>query len=763
MAAPRLTATSKRARLLIGIGIGLAVGAVVALARRTNTVDGLEMRLIDSRTLAYLGKREADPGIVLAVVQSEDLSKMRDAGYTWPWPLDVSRYAFEWMAAAGVRGIVVDVYQFDKGLGPEELGLKDPGPLAPDASKDAVELHGKLTGEYQSAVRDFEEAKRLTAAYRMSGNVVLAFFLSNKPPESGPVAAAVRGPLALEVLGRMPWIGSSSIRPASTADFPVAALIPGVRGLGFANASPDRDGIQRRFFPVRSWNGRGVASLSLAAAMLIGGGGEVGPREVMAGDIVQPLSPDGSFLISLRGAEKSYAEVSPADMVIAGSNYEEAGRTGPLPSVGSAVPEAMRGKIVIWGVNAPGFQDVLSVPGSDRFPGPEYQATALDNFLHGDGRVEVSPGTNAAILLSICGVLGGICGLSRRRGVPFMSLFVSVVGFWLVAYRMFANGTSIDLFTPSIGLVLTFASVAGFKVLTEGRRNKWLEGTFGQYLSPAVIAALKRDPTLLALGGVKRTLTILFSDIKGFTTISEKLKEGDTVRLLNDYLTRQSACVLEQDGVIDKFIGDAVMAFFGDPVAHGDHAVRGCRAAVRSIAAVEETQPLAKELGVAPLTNRIGLAGGPAVVGNIGSERRFNYTCIGDVVNFASRLEGANKAFGSRILLADATRRAAGEAVVTKPLAKLVVVGKTEPVPVHELIAMTEDAAPDVVEHAREFGLAHAAVLADDLDAARRHLAASRGKRCEDGPCAWLEKLIEDLASGSRPRPWDGVWVLDSK
>jgi len=336
-------------------------------------------------------------------------------------------------------------------------------------------------------------------------------------------------------------------------------------------------------------------------------------------------------------------------------------------------------------------------------------------------------------------------------------------GFVFLAYRLFAGGTSIDLFTPVVGAFATWAGVTGYRLLTEGKRNKWLEGTFSQYLSPAVIEALKADPTMLQLGGQMREISVLFSDVKGFTSISEKLTPDELVRLLNDYLTRQSEPVLLEDGVIDKFIGDALMAFFGDPVPVPDHALRACRAAVRSIAAVEESVPLAKSLGIDGLSNRIGIASGPATMGNMGSAKRFSYTAMGDTVNLASRLEGANKAFGSRIMLGPGTYAQAKEHLVAKPLARLQVVGKTEPVEVFELVGLRGEAPDDLVRHAEAFTRAHAAVRADDLEAAEAALSEAERLRPKDGPCAWLRVLIAELRAGRHPRPWSGILVLDSK
>jgi len=747
--APRLESTSPRLAALVGACIGLAVAAALFVARGTGAMTGLEWRLVDARTDHFLGQRAPDPDLVLADVRDDDLAVLRDAGYSWPWPLMVNAAAFEWFRAAGARVVVVDVYQFDRGTEPEEQGLTDPASQA-----------------YLDAKAKVEAADELAHAYRPPLRAVLAFALTNNPPEAGVAAAALRVPELEQRLAALPPLDATPGLARDHVNLPVLKLLKACHGLGFATTIVDADGVMRRGVPVADVDGRRVPSLPLAGVLAARDDVRVEDSAVHVGRAVQRLSADGTFLTSFRGRKDAYARVSPAQAVLAGSAMQElreGGDRDTVPGSGGLKPEDVRGKIVLWGVNPDGFKDIVSAPVGSTFSGPEYQLTLIDNLLHGDGRWEVARATNGLVLLALCVALGALGGVARRRGVFLAAVGAAGALVWVGGYEAFGRGVSFDLFTPSLGILVTYAGVLAFRSLTEGRRNKWLEGTFSHYLAPSVIAAIKADPSMLELGGRQREVSVLFSDVKGFTTISETLGPENTVRLLNDYLSRQSEPVLANDGVIDKFIGDAVMAFFGDPVAHADHALRACRAAVESLAVLAGTQPLAKALGVGTLMNRIGVASGPATIGNIGSDRRFNYTAIGDTVNFASRLEGANKAFGSRILLADATRRAAGDRIVAKPLAKLIVVGKTEPVAVHELLALAEGATPDDRRHVDAFVRAHAAVLADDLDAAEAALAEAEAVRPDDGPCRWLGGIIDGLRLGLVARPWNGVYVLESK
>jgi adenylate cyclase len=370
---------------------------------------------------------------------------------------------------------------------------------------------------------------------------------------------------------------------------------------------------------------------------------------------------------------------------------------------------------------------------------------------------------NAALLL-LPALLTGLAGwLLRGRVFPHLvalgSLALVVASAWLA----FAAGTVTDLVTPLLGVALAWAAVALSRLLTEGRYARWLEGAFGRYLAPSVIRALKEDPGLLALGGRTREVSVLFSDVAGFTSLAKRLGPDQIVRLLNEYLTSHCEAVFEQDGVVDKFIGDAVMAFWGDPIPASDHAVRACRAALGVERRLPALEPLWRSMGLPEFDVRIGVNSGDAVVGNMGSRQRFDYTAMGDTVNLASRLEGANKAFGSTILLGSRTRALAGDAVLARPLGGLVVVGRDEPEPVFELLAMREGAPAPLVAHVAAFERAQAAARAGDLDGAEAALAEAERLRPGDGPTGWFRGVLSDLRAGTEPSPWTGVVTLTSK
>ena len=294
-------------------------------------------------------------------------------------------------------------------------------------------------------------------------------------------------------------------------------------------------------------------------------------------------------------------------------------------------------------------------------------------------------------------------------------------------------------------------------------RKREIEGWFGTYVSPAVVKRLVHNPDLLRLGGERRELTVYFSDLAGFTTLSEKLPPDQLVKMVNSFLDRLSGCILDHGGYLDKYIGDAIMGVFGSPEELENHALSACRAALdsRRRLAVLNTW-IEQEFGLR-LENRIGVNTGEMIVGNVGSERKKNYTVLGDAVNLASRLEGANKEFGTHILLGPLTAERVAGVLVTRPVAHLRVKGKYKAVPVHELVG-----EPDTVDDAaRRFLAAYTegfdAFCAREFARAVKALEAAAALRSDDFLANRYLDEARTLAATPPADDWLPVLKLESK
>ncbi len=265
-----------------------------------------------------------------------------------------------------------------------------------------------------------------------------------------------------------------------------------------------------------------------------------------------------------------------------------------------------------------------------------------------------------------------------------MVSLVFLAGPIIAALGGYVTGWSLPLVAPEIAVATTLFLVFVINYATEGRQKRFIQGAFKQYLSPAVIDQLILHPERLRLGGERRVLSIFFSDLEGFTTISEKLDPEALTTLLNEYLSAMTDIVHEEAGTVDKFEGDAIIAFWNAPLEVIDHPLRVVRTALRCQERLALLNPQFQKRAGRDLLMRIGIHTGSAVVGNMGSHSRFDYTMLGDSVNLAARLEGANKAFGTYLMISEATRQGIGSAFPVREIARLAVVGRKEPITVYE-------------------------------------------------------------------------------
>jgi adenylate cyclase len=315
----------------------------------------------------------------------------------------------------------------------------------------------------------------------------------------------------------------------------------------------------------------------------------------------------------------------------------------------------------------------------------------------------------------------------------------------------------LPLIVQETSVVLTIACAQVVNYATEGRQKRFIKNAFSQYLSPAVIDQLIQHPDRLKLGGERRVLSIFFSDLQGFTSISEGLAPEDLTALLNDYLTAMTDIIIEEGGTVDKYEGDAIIAFWNAPLEVPDHAVRIVRASLRCQKKLAEMRPAFRERIGKDMFMRIGVNTGPAVVGNLGSHTRFDYTMLGDAVNLAARLEGVNKQFGTYTMISESTKEMMGNAYAIRELARVAVVGRKEPVVVYEPMYSEEyEARRETLE---TFGKGLNLFYQGQFEQAGEIF--STVKSLDPAAAAYEEKC--STLAGSSPENWQGVWVMTSK
>ena len=423
-------------------------------------------------------------------------------------------------------------------------------------------------------------------------------------------------------------------------------------------------------------------------------------------------------------------------------------------------PIDFRDKIVIIGPTAIDLQDDYLSPVSEgvRMPGVEIHANNVQTVVT---RQFLRDQSALSLWLTILGFLAVniiiFSFLKVRYTIPLIVLEifgVLVGGIVAYEYRVIVN-----VVYPILTILLSFTGTFLLRFILEQRERQFIEGAFGHFVNKDVVKQIQKDPNMLKLGGEKREITVFFSDIAGFTTISEQLKPEELVKFLNEYLGAMTEIILAHQGTLDKYEGDAIMAFWNAPIPTADHQLHACLAALENQQRLTKLREKWAKLKLPELKVRIGLNSGEAVVGNMGSEDRFDYTAMGDNVNLASRLESINKQYGTYLIIAESTYEAVKDKVICRELDQIRVKGKAEPVRIYELVAKKEEVSNELKEKLYQYSQA---------------LTLYRGKRfaesqtkfaslSDDAPSAVFVKRCAEFIKNPPSAGWDGVWNFEVK
>ena len=600
-----------------------------------------------------------------------------------------------------------------------------------------------------------EDDQKFARAAAAAGNVALPFFLSREAKPPNPSEADLLKQAGLTIPGPAP-----RDQPAYRAVItPIPPLLAAAGALGNVESSPDADGIYRRVRLVAPFKDKWLPTLGFAAFHRFGAPGPLrfAPGALKVGDLAIPLDGQGQFLLKFRGPSRSHKRFSAAN-VIASEARRQHGQPPIYP------PADFAGKWVLVGLTAPGLLDLKASPVSAIYPGVEVHATLLDNLLQG----RLSPA--GAPLGPVgrdrwCSPPPWSWSSSFSRGLPatltgFAALALAYLGLVIGAFHF---GWWADPVLPGVALGLSFTLAAAFSYATEGRQKLYIRRMFGQYMSETVINHLLEHPEKLQLGGERRRVTLFFSDLAGFTTISERLSAETVVSLLNDYLSAMTEIILDEAGTVDKFEGDAIMAFWGAPLDQPDQAARACRAALRQQAALQELNRQFAGLNLPPLSMRIGLNTGDAIVGNLGSAKRFDYTVIGDTVNLASRLEGVNKFYGSHIMASEATAAECTGTVEFRELDLVAVKGKEKAIRVFEVLGLTGELEPELIKRRQDFAQALELYRQGRFPEAGAAFEAILTENPEDGPARVYRDRCRKFMETPPPADWDTVFRPEGK
>ena len=518
---------------------------------------------------------------------------------------------------------------------------------------------------------------------------------------------------------------------------PLSLFSDAARATGLAMVEPDPDGVVRHF----QVELEGEATLPATAVSAIG-------RAVGKPD----LARKGPGLIKFVGPARSIDTLSYSQVL----DDEH-----PVPA------ERIRGRIVLVGRQLQASPVPLAQ--ADLFPTPFFESTGtytsgveihaniLSNLLSGQWVGEIS---TKARLITCLGyfLLFSLMftAITPLRGLT--ALCVSSLGLISICYWLFY---ALDFWVPPAAFVFGTASLYTCNVvlqhLAESRQKKWLRSAFNRYVSPAVVESIVNNPGSLELGGKEIQATIFFSDLANFTSFSERLRAEDLVALLIEYFTPMTNIILEHRGGLDKFIGDAVMAFWGVPLPLENHALWACEAALKMKETIADLREGWLQRRLPLLDARMGIHSGPVVAGNVGSMERFNYTVLGDTVNLASRLEGANKFYGTTILVSEDTVQLAGPAFLTRELDLIRVKGRQAPVKIYELIGKRGEQDLPFLD---TFAQGLAAYRKRLWDLAEQHFGSIAR---QDPPSGTYLERCRLYKADPPPEDWDGVFTQKTK
>jgi adenylate cyclase len=705
---------------------GLLAGALAAAGAGVLDRSGLAARwdnpLSDWRVRLMAKPTAATSQVKLVLLDQSSLDwASQNMGWSWPWPREAYAPLLDFLKRNGAKTVMFDVLYSE----PSAYGVADDEAL------------GEAAGRF--------------------GNFVGAVFLGRQADQATSWPEGVK-PNPIRMAGLETWLEA---HPAAAreivsagAAFPVPELSRNTAWLANVREVPDGDGVFRRVAPFRVFDGRILPSLGFAGWLAGLGDGEINaamePQALRAGGKRIPLDGTGRMILKFRGPSGTHEALTAAAVIQSELRLLEGGE--PPIKAGDKFKDAH----VVFGFSAPGLKDLRSSPMGGDYPGPEMYATMLDNLLAGDF-LRDAPAMAVWLWVLALALLAGVCAASARNGWQSAAAAGVLIPLPMLAGLVaWQAGFVLPAANAMVGVVIALLGGAGVNFVLEGRQKMFIKGAFKHYLSAEVIEQIMRDPGSLKLGGERRELTIFFSDLQGFSTISERLGPEDLTKLLNDYLSDMTDIILEEGGTLDKYEGDAIIAFWNAPLTQPDHAVRAVRASVRCQRKLAERRAEFEERTGAVLKMRIGLNTGPVVVGNMGSSNRFDYTVLGDAANLASRLEGANKALGTYLMISESTWAQTNGAFPGRELGFLRVVGRKTPVRVYEAtglegegIGAAEPAFEAALAVARKGNWAEAAEafekLADEA-AAKTYAAKCRA-----------------LAAAGPGAAWDGIWNLTEK
>jgi adenylate cyclase len=741
------------------ISLTLAVILLVLILFITGVsiLDMIELKAYDLRFLSR-GLLKPSPAVALALIDEKSL----DREGRWPWPRSKLARLVDILSQDGAK-----VIGFDIGfLEPDEnsqlgfISLLGEKIHALDIKN--TELADFIDEHKKNADNDLALAK---AIRNSSAPVVLGYFFHMSEAdldyriEQEEIARQIerisisKYPL---VIYEDPTTEAAPFIRAYAPEGNLEILTKSASSSGFFSVAADPDGVVR-WMPLIIQCGENLypplavscSWLYLDKPQLMVKVARYGAKGIQMGKRFIPTDENGQLLINYLGPPKTFPHFSITDILSS-----------------KVAKGAFKDKIVVVGATAMGTHDLRSTPFSPLYPGLEIHATVIDNIL--TQNFITKPKWSMIYDLIAIILLGALIGFALPRLSAIKGAFLATGLFILhvfIAQQLFANaGVWLNIVYPLLVVVIAYTALTLYHYVTEERERKKIKGAFRHYVSPVVIEEILKDPARLKLGGQEKIITVLFSDLAGFSGYSELYAPNEMISILSEYFESMTEQVFAHQGTLKEYVGDELMAIFGAPLDQADHAQRACAAA---LAMRDRLQALRQEwakIGRPPLAARTGINSGLMLVGNIGSRYRFSYGALGDQVNLGSRLEGLNKMYCTEILLGENTARLIEGSFLLRELDMVTVVGRRTPLRIYELVGKPEDLLPEELKQSLEkFAAGLEAYRQQSWEDALGLFEQSLVLWPGDGPSRIMAERCRIYREAPPPKDWDGVFVHTSK
>ncbi len=751
----RITAFIERHERWLGMPL-VVIMAVVALLialMQPAFLENIERKTLDER-FVLRGPIPHDPHIVILAIDNASVTEVG----RWPWSRDkIAAIVDRVLGEYGAKALGFDIIFSEEQRNPltESLRMMQQSQQVDPYAAQWLYQHqplGDVDRTLETVFAKYHD--RIVAGYFFYGSQEVA-------------TEAAKSKIEDEM-----WIASASaysskVAKGGEAMIPYVAAIEGnlqrfssvVDAEGFFNFFPDQDGMVRKVPLMVQRDGLvlpnlGIQTLSiyLGHAPLSMTADVTGVTAVSVGSHRIPTDANGAMLLNHYGPGMTFTHVAAADVL-----------------AGRADPALFKDALVLFGATAIGIVDMRPTPFDEKFPGVENHAAGINNILHDEALerpawLEVNE-LAAVFLLSL------LLGWAVRRRSALTQGAIVIIAPVLLACVSFYAFTEYHLWVKVtylvLGVLMTTMPTTLLEYVVEAGRRSFITDAFSRYLAPELVEDLAKNPDMLKLGGEERILTAFFSDIASFSTFSEKMTPTQLVAFLNEYLSAMSNIILARGGTIDKYEGDAVIAFFGAPLPMEDHAYQCTMAALEQQWALTEMREKWRAEGLPEVNIRIGLNSGPMVVGNMGAESRMNYTMMGDHVNLAARLEGVAKQYRVSILISGDTRDMIADRIFCRFVDRVRVVGRSTPVELMQPIQEHDALDPVELERDTQYRAAWELMQQHDFSAALAAFEELDRRWPPQGPQDGLYQVmiarVRDLMDNPPPEDWDGVHNLTSK